>query len=314
MQPVPGLAPAAPLDFDAWRTSVVSACGRFQIEPAGSGGAFAGSVLCQRDGTLAFTALEGRGARVFRDRRDVAAEDGKYYFLVLQRSGRACMSQAGESADLTPGDMVLIDACRPCDFRYDTGWSQLSCHLPRTRVDEAFRHVRMRPGARIAGDGRLGALLGHLVLDAHAGLAHFAEHESTAVRQALLALLPSAFADDAPASGSDAARYRRALALIDERLVDPALGPAEIASAAGLSLRQLHRLFARHGQTVARTIQERRLERCAHDLGNAHCPRSITTIAFFWGFSDAAHFARAFKTRYGVSPRDYRSTARQAGH
>ena len=35
---------------------------------------------------------------------------------------------------------------------------------------------------------------------------------------------------------------------------------------------------------------------------------SITDIAYRWGFSDAAHFARMFRERFGMSPRRYRES------
>ncbi|WP_364704054.1 helix-turn-helix domain-containing protein [Streptomyces ossamyceticus] len=34
--------------------------------------------------------------------------------------------------------------------------------------------------------------------------------------------------------------------------------------------------------------------------------RSVTDIAYAVGFKDASHFARAFKSRHCVSPREYR--------
>ena len=34
--------------------------------------------------------------------------------------------------------------------------------------------------------------------------------------------------------------------------------------------------------------------------------RRVTDIAYAVGFKDASHFTRAFKSRYGVSPREYR--------
>nr|WP_291557272.1 helix-turn-helix domain-containing protein [Comamonas sp. SCN 65-56] len=37
--------------------------------------------------------------------------------------------------------------------------------------------------------------------------------------------------------------------------------------------------------------------------------RSVSEIAFAWGFNDAAHFSRAFKNRFGCSPRDMRARA-----
>jgi len=35
--------------------------------------------------------------------------------------------------------------------------------------------------------------------------------------------------------------------------------------------------------------------------------KTITEIAFFWGFSDSAHFSRSFRRRFGISPRIFRA-------
>jgi AraC-like DNA-binding protein len=37
------------------------------------------------------------------------------------------------------------------------------------------------------------------------------------------------------------------------------------------------------------------------------CNRTITEIAFGWGFSDAAHFSRIFRARFGCAPRELRA-------
>ena len=37
-----------------------------------------------------------------------------------------------------------------------------------------------------------------------------------------------------------------------------------------------------------------------------HSHRTITEIAFAWGFNNSAHFNRLFKERYGLSARAYR--------
>ena len=34
--------------------------------------------------------------------------------------------------------------------------------------------------------------------------------------------------------------------------------------------------------------------------------RSVSDIAFSWGFNDAAHFSRAFKERFRVTPKEFR--------
>ena len=41
--------------------------------------------------------------------------------------------------------------------------------------------------------------------------------------------------------------------------------------------------------------------------------RGVSEIAFAWGFNDASHFSRAFKQRFGMSPKEYRARACSAG-
>ena len=72
------------------------------------------------------------------------------------------------------------------------------------------------------------------------------------------------------------------------------------------------KLFAAAGQNFSTYLRTRRLERCRLDLTSPmFASLSISEICFRWGFNGSAHFSRAFKDRYGVSPRDYRKA--QAG-
>ncbi len=69
------------------------------------------------------------------------------------------------------------------------------------------------------------------------------------------------------------------------------------------------------GTSVTARIWNRRLEQAAADLVDPQ-RRALTVfqIAFGVGFEDAAHFSRAFKTRFGSSPRDWRALNGGAGH
>jgi AraC-like DNA-binding protein len=49
---------------------------------------------------------------------------------------------------------------------------------------------------------------------------------------------------------------------------------------------------------------------CRSDLANPSMKqRTITEIAFGWGFSDSAHFSHCFRKQFGLSPRAFRSQA-----
>jgi AraC-like DNA-binding protein len=103
-------------------------------------------------------------------------------------------------------------------------------------------------------------------------------------------------------------RRRAILEYIDRNLADPELGVTGIARAFDCSSRTIHKLFEGEAHTVGRAIWERRLERCRDELIDPAIARSsITEIAHLWGFSDSQHFSRAFRHRFGMTPREYRS-------
>jgi AraC-like DNA-binding protein len=54
-------------------------------------------------------------------------------------------------------------------------------------------------------------------------------------------------------------------------------------------------------------VRQQRLQRCADDLRNSALTIvNLTDIAHQWGFSDSAHFSRAFKGEFGQTPSHYR--------
>ena len=94
---------------------------------------------------------------------------------------------------------------------------------------------------------------------------------------------------------------------IDEQLGDPSLSVGSLATELGVSESQLHRLFKTEPVTVSRYIWERRLDACSRDLLEPRLAgQPLAEIAYGRGFNDAAHFSRAFRDRFGCSPREWR--------
>ena len=96
-------------------------------------------------------------------------------------------------------------------------------------------------------------------------------------------------------------------AFICARLRDPDLNVQRIAAHLRLSVSTVHRAFAGEDCSVSDWIRSQRLEGARDDLADPRlAQRSVSEIAFSWGFSEAAHFSRAFRARFGVAPRDMR--------
>ncbi len=76
------------------------------------------------------------------------------------------------------------------------------------------------------------------------------------------------------------------------------------AEVAGVSARTLQRHLMKQGITYTHLIDEARFKLARKMLHKKNF--SITVIAFELGYSDVAHFSRAFRRMTGLSPRSYR--------
>jgi transcriptional regulator GlxA family with amidase domain len=95
-------------------------------------------------------------------------------------------------------------------------------------------------------------------------------------------------------------RVLKVLARMEASVEEPE-GREALARVAGVSLRQLERLFAAHvGESVNDCYRRIRLEQAVQLLRKTGL--SVTSIAIACGFRSSSHFSRAFKSRYGASP------------
>ncbi|WP_439500143.1 GlxA family transcriptional regulator [Bosea sp. (in: a-proteobacteria)] len=96
-----------------------------------------------------------------------------------------------------------------------------------------------------------------------------------------------------------------------EQNLEAPLSRGELARTAGVSLRQLERLFRLHlGRSLGEHYLGLRLER-ARDLLR-QTSLSVLEIALACGFSSASHFSRAYRARFSHSPRAERVPHRKA--
>jgi AraC-like DNA-binding protein len=100
---------------------------------------------------------------------------------------------------------------------------------------------------------------------------------------------------------------------LGDHLREPSLTPAKIAAAHHISLRQLYNVWSRtNEQSLSQWIITQRLIAARGELARPDAAaHTISAIARHCGFIDTAHFARKFREAYGMSPREWRSIARQ---
>jgi AraC-like DNA-binding protein len=113
-------------------------------------------------------------------------------------------------------------------------------------------------------------------------------------------------------------RPGRALAISVQRVIAtlvPAEGHLRISGAAaalGLSVRTLQRRLAQEGLRFEELLQADRLAKATRLLDTTSA--TVLEIALALGYSDHAHFTRAFRRWQGIPPLSYRRSSMSRGH
>ncbi|WP_285655958.1 helix-turn-helix domain-containing protein [Actinomycetospora sp. NBRC 106375] len=247
--------------------------------------------------------LRSRPQRTDHGPREVARTAGAYYFVNLQLAGR-CVTTVGEHTSVVrAGELVVVDTAEPYFFELDRPWQMLSFRVPHGELDAKLHGRRPRLGRAVTATGA-GAAVAALMpalwsLDAADPAAgELAESFATAVAAATAG---------APAERPRAGVTRAAvLAHVERHLGDRDLTVAGVCRLFAISPRTLHHLFAGTGESFAATVRHRRLDRCAAVLADPATTATVTAVARAHGFDDPTAFARAFRRRFGVSPRERR--------
>jgi AraC-like DNA-binding protein len=247
----------------------------------------------------------------------LARADTDDYLLALHTRGIARAAQSGRQITLRPGDFALLDSSRPYTIELANSgpFEHIAYQIPRARLDaRAADSLERALAFRVPVGSDPGSLASpYLQTLASAGWRTPASAAAPLIETGLdllVGALLMAAGQQAPASFRQGELLQRLKRHALERLGDPELAPGAVAAIHFMSVRQLHRLFAREGETFGAWVREQRLGRARRDLADPRLAgASIAELSARWGFRSAAHFTRAFSARYGVGPRDFRRAA-----
>jgi AraC family transcriptional activator of tynA and feaB len=300
--------------FEYWHAVVCKAVVDLDPQPLGRA-QFEASLSSVMLNDMAVSRIRASSHRVSRLPAAIARSGEGTLILNFVVQGRALVEQDGRTAHLLAGDGAVCDAERPYNLRFDETFEVASIKVPKAlfaHSDSSLHRVTALSFAKI----------GHFCPLLYAYAASFSETASslgagaaTKVFRNFSDLLRAAL-DEAvlsaplPLSEYRATALMRVKEFIEEHVDDYELDAAWISAALSLSPRYINKLMEADGLSLSRYIWKRRVERAATTLSDpALKGESISHLAMRHGFNDLSHFSHAFRDRFGVSPRAFRSEA-----
>ncbi|QBS44394.1 helix-turn-helix domain-containing protein [Nocardia sp. CS682] len=263
-------------------------------------------------GPVQILTVNSMATTVTRSPRLAREENEPQLFLTLQGAGASAMTQHGREAKLSTGEFAVYTTSSPYTLAFDQGLDAHFFRFPLAELampESAIHEV----SARVLGASNA---VGQLTAGYLQRIAESTDLRSRAIADTLAqptidlvrAALFSSMAD--PRVGKESMQTTLELRLLEylrTHLGDHSLTAAKIAAAHHISVRHLYTVLGRAEISLGEWLRTQRLEACRRELAHPNARhRTIASIAYQWGFADATHFSRAFRSAYGLTPSDWR--------
>jgi AraC-like DNA-binding protein len=237
----------------------------------------------------------------------------KKLMLIRVESGTISITQNGRLRRLQTGQYAFFDCGSAIRLAAVGEYQLLSIFIPTFLLEARLRNMQAiiaQPFASTSSPWRIAANLVRLLANE---IRHIPAPMAYGYANQVVELVSVAVEADAQCafdSGGRNAIFKRCAAFVKGHLADSSLDPNKIADAMGISVRYLHKVFQESDESVCEYLRSARLEASRLVLADPQkASIQIREIAHRVGFRSQAHFAAAFKNRYGVSATMWRRIA-----
>jgi len=295
-----GLTPKK--QIQCWTDALTELCGQFDVDPLDAS-SLEGRVNYTTVSRLKLCQIEVSQHRIAHPVSRAGASEHPFVKILFQTYGVSHFEQNGSHFDLMPGDCLAYDVSCPHTIVSPSLTRHEVVIVPTELLHERGFHSGKLPACKISARTGTGRIAHDFMHTAFGEAPKLSPQTAIGVADTLidLLLLPLREAGTMSDRGGPVALYERAQAFIHDHLRDPDLSIEQISMALGCTKRYLHMLFSDRGLTVSEYIWRARLLNCRQELetqGN----KTITDVAFSWGFSSSSHFSRVFRNYFGVVP------------
>src|SRR5271170_7964102 len=301
-----GLGPKRQIQY--WSDALTDLCGQFAVDPL-EASTLEGKINYTTVSKLKLCQIEASQHRIAHAVSASHNSEHPYVKILFQTYGISYFEQNGCQIQIKPGDCLAYDVSCPHTIVSPALTRHEVVIVPKELQQErGFRLTKMSPCKLSArtGTGRIAYNFVHAVFDEATRLS---PNNAIGVADSLidLLLLPLREADAMFDRVGPEAMYIRAQFFIREHLRDPDLSIDQISATLGCTKRYLHMLFSDRGTTISDYIRHARLQNCRQEL-ESQAGKSVTDVAFSWGFSSSSHFSRVFREYFGIVPSSIHKT------
>lgn len=295
-----GLTPRK--QIQCWTDALTALCGQFDVDPLNAS-SLEGQINYTTVSRLKLCQIEVSQHRIAHPVSRARASEHPFVKILFQTHGVSHFEQNGRHIDLMPGDYLAYDVSCPHTIISPSLTRHEVVIVPTELLQERGFHSAKLAACKLSARTGTGRIAHDFMHTAFGEAAKLSPNTAIGVADTLLdlLLLPLREAGSMFDRGGPAVLYERAQAFIREHLRDPDLSIDQISAALGCTKRYLHMLFSDRGITVSDYIWRARIQNCRQEL-ETQGGKTITDVAFSWGFSSSSHFSRVFRKYFGVVP------------
>jgi AraC family transcriptional regulator, positive regulator of tynA and feaB len=297
------VAPEQRLDY--WRTTIRERFGlKYEIEPLGAQ-PFAMRLTAIRLGPVSIMEVSGSPQRQRR------LSPAMVVSALFPMEGTTVLRYEDREVSLVPGMVYFVPPAGAVEFRMEAAFCSAAVGIPGEMLTGAFPDWKRGIGRVLPAYRGAGAMFMDFLSSMLTHGVDLPETELTALSGAITGLAASVLAaapvEDTNVSRIEEYHINRIRQFISTHLRNPDLDVEFVAQGVGLSQRYVHKLFSANSCHLMQWVWSRRLDACYQEIVlDPQSKRSISEIAYAWGFNDQAHFSHAFRRRFGLSPKEVR--------
>ncbi|TCM51167.1 AraC family transcriptional regulator [Rhizobium sp. PP-F2F-G48] len=250
-----------------------------------------------------------------RTNAHIRSDPADVLLVAFQMTGCGFVRQDGRKARTEVGDFVFYDSNRPYSLTFDGPFRQMVMRVPRKTMALRLPNLGHLTAQTFHAGVGMGAVARDFVISLAKQSLEMEATEFTSLEFTAMDLLAACVQAAIPSHPPRRALFNRLCQKVMGDIRDPSFRTSTLAKLAGVSMRSLHRLCVENGTTPNALITQLRLNGIWLDLNSRlHQRRSVSDIAFSWGFSDISHFNRLFKAAYNTTPSRLRKECQQHCH